>query len=160
MEEVRKNSGQTFGIIALITAIITFVIAVIPCIGIIAIIPGIISVVIASIGLSHAQRRNDPKGMLIAGLIIGIVASIISFSQIFIAGKIAEKADEFPDGLRNIIEDVRTEVMHDLDDSDVTIKIESGDDKIEINTNNKEDRQKRLEELENGTSADSVKPQN
>ena len=50
MEEVNKNSGQTLGIAALITAIITFVIAVIPCIGLVAIIPGIIAIVLASVG--------------------------------------------------------------------------------------------------------------
>ena len=44
MEEVKTNSGQNLGIAALITGIITFVLAVIPCVGIIAIIPGIIAI--------------------------------------------------------------------------------------------------------------------
>lgn len=161
MEEVRKNSGQTLGIIALITAIITFVIAVIPCIGVIAIIPGIIAVVVSAIGLSHAQRRNEPRGVLVAGLVIGIIASLISFSQIFIAGKIAENAGDLPEGIRNIIEEVKTEVRQDLDDSDITIKIESGDDKIQIRTENKEDKDvkiRRLEELETGTPSDTLNP--
>lgn len=60
MEEVNKNSGQTLGIAALITAIITFVIAVIPCIGLVAIIPGIIAIVLASVGLSQANRADSP----------------------------------------------------------------------------------------------------
>ena len=107
MEEVRNNSGQTFGIDALVTAIITFVLALIPCVGIIAIIPGIIAIVLASVGLSHAARRNEPRGVLMAGLIIGIIASLISFSQIFIAGKIADKADKWPDEIQNIIKDVQ-----------------------------------------------------
>ena len=44
MEEVKNNSGQNLGIAALITAVITFVLAVIPCVGLIAIIPGIIAI--------------------------------------------------------------------------------------------------------------------
>ena len=90
MEEVKNNTGQNLGIAALITAIITFVLAVIPCVGLIAIIPGIIAIILASVGLSQASRNNSPKGVLIAGLIIGIIAALISVSQIFVAGKIAQ----------------------------------------------------------------------
>ena len=159
MEEVRNSSNQTFGIIALIAAIITFVLAVVPCLGIIAIIPGIIAIVIASIGLSHAARRNEPRGLLLAGLIIGIVASIISFSQIFIAGKIADNADKWPDEIQNVIEDVRKNVLKDLEDADISIKIESNGDKIEINSN-KPEKEQLLEELESGTQPeDSLKPE-
>ncbi len=88
MEEETNKSGQNLGIAALITAIITFVLAVIPCVGLIAIIPGIIAIVLASVGLSQAARNDSPRGVIIAGLIIAIVASLISFSQIFVAGKI------------------------------------------------------------------------
>ena len=70
MEEVKNNTGQNLGIAALITAIITFVLAVIPCVGLIAIIPGIIAIVLASVGLSQATRNNSPRGVLLAGLII------------------------------------------------------------------------------------------
>ncbi len=58
MEDVPKNTGSNLGIAALITAIITFVLAVIPCVGIIAIIPGIIAIVLASVGLSQASRKR------------------------------------------------------------------------------------------------------
>ncbi len=157
MEEVRNSSGQTFGIIALVAAIITFVLAVIPCVGIIAIVPGIIAIVIASIGLSHAARRNEPRGLLLAGLIIGIVASVISFSQIFIVGKIADNADNLPKEIHKVIEDIRENVIKDIEDSDISIKIESDGEKIEINTN-REDKEQLLDELESGgVTDDSIK---
>ena len=54
MEEVENKTAQNLGIGALITAIITFVLAVIPCVGLIAIIPGIIALVLSIVGLSHA----------------------------------------------------------------------------------------------------------
>jgi membrane protein DedA with SNARE-associated domain len=110
MEEVKNNSGQNLGIAALITAVITFVLAVIPCVGLIAIIPGIIAIILAGVGLSHAARNNSPRGVLIAGLIIAVIASMISFSQIFVVGKIAQKADKWPNGLNNIINDVQDNV--------------------------------------------------
>jgi hypothetical protein len=147
-----KPAGQTLGIAALITAIITFVMAVIPCVGIIAIIPGIIAIVLAGVGLSHAARENSPRGVLIAGMIIGIIASLIAFSQIFVVGKITENADKWPGEIHNIINDVQDEVMKDLEDSKISIKVENGNgEKVEITTNaDKKDREQTLEDLEKG----------
>jgi hypothetical protein len=149
MEETKNNTGQSLGIAALITAIVTFVLAVIPCVGLIAIIPGIIAIVLAAVGLSNAAKTDAPRGILLAGLIIAIIASLISFSQVFVAGKIAEKANQWPSKIEDIVNDVQDNVLKDLEDANVSIKIESGDDKIEIRTDtNKGNREKTLEELE------------
>ncbi len=149
MEEVKHNSGQNLGIAALITAIITFVLAVIPCVGLIAIIPGIIAIILASVGLSQASRDNSPRGVPLAGLIIAVIAAMISFSQIFVAGRIFHGADRWPNHIHNIINDVQDKVSNDLDNANVSIKIESNGEKVEINTNpNKKDQEKTLEELE------------
>jgi hypothetical protein len=155
MEEVRNNSSQNLGIAALITAIITFVIAVIPCVGVIAIIPGIIAVILAGVGLSQASRSNSAKGVLVAGLIIGIVASLISVSQIFVAGKIAGNSGQWSHDIQNIINDVQDNVIKDLEDSNVNIKIESDGDKVEINASSNKNEQERV--LEGLEGADSVK---
>jgi hypothetical protein len=153
MEEVKNNTGQNLGIAALITAIITFVLAVIPCVGLIAIIPGIIAIILASVGLSQAARNNAPRGVLIASLIIAIIASMISISQVFVATKIAQRADKWPNNFNNIINDVQDKVEKNLEDANVNIKIESNGNKVEINTNaGKSDQEKKLEDLE-GTTA-------
>ena len=58
-DQKRKEfAGQNLGIIALITAIITFVLAVIPCIGIIAIIPGIIAIILFIRGPGPLFKRG------------------------------------------------------------------------------------------------------
>jgi hypothetical protein len=151
MEEVKNNTGQNLGIAALVTGIITFVLAVIPCVGLIAIIPGIIAIVLASVGLSQASRNNSPRGVLVAGLIIGIIASLISLSQVFVLGKITKHAGKWPNDIQNIINDVQDNVVKELEDNNVSIKIESNGDKVEINTNaNKKDQEKTLEDLEGG----------
>jgi phosphate/sulfate permease len=160
MEDVRPNSGQNLGIAALITGIITFVLAVIPCVGMIAVVPGIISIVLAAVGLSQASRNDSPKGILIAGLIIGIVAFMISFSQFFIAGKLAKHADKWPTDIQNVIDDVKSDVLKDLEDSNVSIKIESNGEKVEINTSSKKkDLEQQLDDLESDkkTVNDTVK---
>lgn len=152
MEEVKNNSGQNLGIAALITAIITFVLAVIPCLGLIAIIPGIIAIILAAVGLSQASRSNSPRGVLVAALVIGVIAFLISFSQIFIAGRIADNAGRWPHEIQNIIDDVQDNVIKELEDGSVSIKIESDNgDVIEINKNRKE-QVRVLEDLEGADS--------
>jgi hypothetical protein len=150
MEEVRNNTGQSLGIAALVTAIITFVLAVIPCVGLIAIIPGIIAIVLASVGLSQAARNNAPRGVLVAGLIIGIIASMISLSQIFVGAKIAKSAGKWPSDLQNIINDVQDNVIKDIEDANVSIKVESNGDTVEIKatSSGKKANEQKLEDLE------------
>jgi hypothetical protein len=150
MEEKTNTTGQNLGIAALITAIVTFVLAVIPCVGIIAIIPGIIAIVLASVGLSHASRNELPRGVLIAALIIGTVAVLISLSQIFVAGDIAKKAEKKWSGeIHKVIKEVHEDVLRDLEDATVSIKIESNGEKVEINTHlNRKDLLEELEKLE------------
>jgi hypothetical protein len=153
MEDVPNKTGSNLGIAALITAIITFVLAVIPCVGLIAIIPGIIAIVLATVGLSQAARNNSPRGVLIAGLIIGIIASLISVSQVFVASKIAKSADKWPGDIHNIINDVQDNVEKSLEDANISIKVESNGDKVEINTGtDKKDREQKLEDLEGGNT--------
>jgi phosphate/sulfate permease len=156
-EQVKTNSGQTMGIAALITAIITFVIAVIPCVGVAAIIPGVIAIILASIGLSQAARNDSPRGVLLAGLIIGIIATMISFSQIFVTGKIFNKAEKWPKQIENIVNDVQENVMKELEDANVSIKIESNGDKVEINTaDSHKDQEQTLEDLEKGNASNDT----
>jgi len=151
-----KPAGQNLGIAALITAIVTFVLAVIPCVGLIAVIPAIIAIVLAVVGLSQASRSGAPRGVIIAALVIGVVAFMISVSQIFVVGKIGDKFDkEWGGRIENVVNDVQKNVLDGLEDANVNIKVESGDDKIEITTGvNKNNRVKELEELE---KADTLK---
>ncbi len=153
MEDVPNKSGSNLGIAALITAIVTFVLAVIPCVGLIAIIPGIIAIVLASVGLSQSAGSNAPRGILIAGLIIGIIASMISVSQVFVASKIARSSGNWPGDIQNIINDVQDNVVKDLEDANISIKVESNGETVEINTGTgKKDREQKLEDLEGGNA--------
>jgi len=148
MENINSNTGQNLGIAAIITAIVTFVFAVIPCIGLIAIIPGIIAIVLGIVGLAQVSRN---KGLSIASIIIAIIACIISVSQIFVVGAIIRKSGV--DGWQNVIKEVKTEVMRGLENENISIRIEKDGERVKIDGNSIEininkDRQKTLEELE------------
>lgn len=149
MEEVKNNSGQSLGIAALITAIITFVIAVIPCVGMVAWVPGLIAIILGGVGLSQAARNNSPRGVPLAGLIIGVVAFMISISQFFVAGRIFNHADKWPRHIENIVNDVQQNVLKELEDKNINIKVESNGDTVQIVTStSKKDNEKTLEDLE------------
>ena len=122
--------------------------------GLIAIIPGIIAIVLASVGLTQASRNDSPRGVLLAGLIIGVVATLISMSQIIVAGKIGDKFDkEWGGDIENVIKDVQKNVLDGLEDANVDIRIENGDDTVSIKVGEgSEDRRRQLEELEEGNT--------
>ena len=112
METINKsNPSQNLGIAAIITALITFVIAVIPCVGLVAIIPGIVTIILGVIGITQASRTNSPNGLSLAGLIIAVIACMISVSQIFVAGRLARKISkgDFSYEMRELREELRKE---------------------------------------------------
>lgn len=152
----RGSSGQNLGVASLITGIITLVFAVIPCLGVMAIIPGIITLVLASVGLSRSGENNSRRGLFIAGLVIGIVATLISFSQIYLAAGIIRSAGKWPDQIEKFVDRVQKDIDKVIEDATVNIRIENGEDKVEINiATDKEERERTLEELETGKSSDN-----
>lgn len=154
MEEVKSNDQQSgVGVGALVTAIVAFLLSIVPCIGLIAVVPAVIAIVLAIIGLS---RSNNNQGMLIGGLVVAILALMISISQSFVIGKIANKSGNWATDFENVIEDFTDNIEKEFGDNEVTIRIDNDDETVEIKASSKRDDLKdRLDELE-GT-ADSVK---
>ena len=156
MENIKSNAEQNLGVAAIIMAIVTFVIAVIPCIGLIAIIPGIISVVLGAVCLSQSSNNQSARKLSVASLIIGIIACLISISQIFIVGAIIRRLETGE--LQNVIKEVKSEIWKNFENENFSIRIEKDgkrimidENAIEINTINIE-RQKTLERLEGITA--------
>lgn len=153
MEEVKNNQGTGLGIGALVTGIIAFLMAVIPCVGIVAIVPAIIAVVLGIVGLSRARNNN---GMLVGGLVIGIIALMISASQIFIVSKVADHSGSWATEIEKAVKEIGTDIESDFNDNNVTIKINSNGDSVEIKAStHRTDLEKKLDELESG--ADTTK---
>jgi membrane-bound ClpP family serine protease len=166
-EEVKKNS-QGLGIIALVAAILAFVMAIIPCVGVIAVVPGIIAIVLPLIGLPQANRDNSPRGMLVSGLVIGIIATFISLTQIMVVTKVAEHSGDWPNQIEDLINDIEDKITAEFGDTDFSIRVENGDETVVIdgtvNTNNdrvieqleKLEKLEHLEQLENLDVLDSL----
>jgi hypothetical protein len=156
MEDVTNKQGTGLGVGALVTGIIAFLMAVIPCIGIIAIIPAIIAVVLGIVGLARANNNN---GMLIGGLVIGIIALMISLSQTFIISKIADHSDSWATEIEKAVKEIGNDIGNEFDDNNVSIKINSHGDSIDIKASvHKSDLEKQLDELESGKDSTKVSP--
>jgi hypothetical protein len=155
MEEEKKNQQSGVGVAALVTGIIAFLMAVVPCVGIVAIIPAVIAVVLAIVGLS---RPNHAQGILVGGLVIGLIALMISVSQSFIIGKIADKtrSGDWASEIEKVVKDVTGDIESEFGDKEVIIHVNDGDDSVEIKASVKRnDLQDKLDELEG--DADTVK---
>ena len=55
MEEEKSSKQSGVGVGTLVTAIIAFLLAVVPCLGLIAVIPAVIAIVLAIVGLSRTK---------------------------------------------------------------------------------------------------------
>jgi len=152
MEEVKSNKQSGVGVGALVTAIIAFLLAVVPCVGLIALIPAAIAIILAIIGLS---RQGSNQGMLVGGLVVGIIALMISVSQIFVIGKIADKSGSWATDIEKVVKDVTEDLEKEFGDKEVTIRIDSDNETVEVKATTKSDDLNKLEELE-GTP-DSLK---
>jgi hypothetical protein len=150
----KSNAGQNLGIAAVIIGIISFILAIIPCLGMFAIIPGIVAIILGAIGLSQAVRGYSQTGLPIAGLIVALIACLISVSQVFITGELINKGLEsgYKYGLKNRID----EIVSELENEGFSIRINKDGNRINIDENTveieiDEKMQERLEALEGVT---------
>jgi hypothetical protein len=154
MEEVKNNQGSGLAVGALITGIIGFLMAVIPCIGLIAIVPATIAVVLGIVGLS---RPGNNHGMLVGGLVIGIIALMISLSQGYVISRFAHHSESWSDNIEKTMKNISTEIGNDFDDKNISIKIANDKDTIEVKaTSTHSDLEKKLDELESDTITTSI----
>jgi len=149
------------GVGALVTGIIAFLLAVVPCVGIIAIIPAIIAIVLAIIGLS---RPGTNQGMLIGGLVVAVIAMMISLSQTVLIGKIADKSGGWATDIEKAVKDITDDIEKEFGSNDITIRVNKDDESVEIKASTRRDDLKsKLDELEEGpveadtTDTDTVK---
>jgi len=117
------------GVGALVTAIIAFLLAVVPCLGLIAIIPAVIAIVLAIVGLS---RSNSNQGMLVGGLVVGVIALMISVSQSFVIGKIANNSGKWTNDIEKVIRDGPDAITKEFGNNEITIRRKNDDEAVEI----------------------------
>ncbi len=147
-----SSAGQALGIASLVLAIISLLVSFIPCIGSIALVPAGIAILLGAIGLVQASKHNAPRGLLISGLIVGIVAFFIAGAWSFLINGTNNAFEDFEEEvieeLNNVIID--EEVQEDILDqvSEFEKVIDSIDVKeVNISINNEELSDEEKEEL-------------
>ncbi|WP_321280100.1 DUF4190 domain-containing protein [Marinifilum fragile] len=135
MEQVRSNSGQTLGIIALVLGILTLFIGFIPCIGFIAFIPGVIAIILSIIGLSQANRDNGARGINIGALVISVLGVLVaSIWLFFIVGVASMNEDEIEGFVEEVIEEVIEESVNNPDLQEALDELEQQLEEINIDS--------------------------
>lgn len=74
-------------IIGIVLAIISLLIAFIPCIGTLALIPAIIAVILSIIGYNQDKNGGASTTAAITGIVCGALALLVSGGQTFFLGK-------------------------------------------------------------------------
>ncbi|HPD94402.1 MAG: hypothetical protein H6537_03490 [Bacteroidales bacterium] len=131
--EVKTTAGQAMGIIGIVLAIISLILAFIPCIGVVALLPGGLSLIFSIISIVQATNGYGSKGLGIGALIVSLISVILAalwlmvFSGTLVfADKIIKNADkietfgdefgkameeEFSDGKGNVHIDISTDSL-------------------------------------------------
>ena len=154
MEENTKNTGHGMGVAALIMGIISMVVAFIPCVGLLAFFTGVVAVVLGAIGISQASRASASKGLGVGGLVTGGLALLISIFQVVFFAGFSHNLKGLGDRIEEAVEDVRKDVMDDIESGDFRITIEDGEDKIEIKGSGS--KKNMLDELDKLEGVDST----
>ncbi len=84
MEENQSTENfKIFGIIGFIISILALIFSLIPCIGYYAMIPAILALIFSGICFYNLNKLNKNDGLTIAGLVLSILAILISFFQYY-----------------------------------------------------------------------------
>jgi hypothetical protein len=76
-----QNTGRGLGTAALVLGILGILTSFIPCFGFWSGLFGILAIIFGAISISNAKKSDSPKGMGVAGLIMGIIS--LSFSLVW-----------------------------------------------------------------------------
>lgn len=88
-----SSAGQGMGITSLVLGILGVITAFIPCFGSFAILFGVLAIIFGAIGFSQAKKGNGSTKLPLAGLILGIIATVFTIIWIMVvAGAVAATA--------------------------------------------------------------------
>ena len=111
-EQTKTKAGMGLGIAGLVLGILALVFSFIPCLGMYAMFPGALAIIFAAIALYQANKGNGSKGMIIAGLVVSIIATIIAIYQMMVVGAAVEEGAE---SFQDMIKQAQIESQRQLD---------------------------------------------
>ncbi len=166
MELDKTNAGQGISVAGLVIGIISLFFAFVPCIGIFAFFPGAIAVILSVVGWIQASNGNGRTAMPVVATIISGLAIIVAVVWGVLLAKFVSEEGDF----RDVIEQVRTEIEHEigedlhiaieeaadeLEDVEINIKVKKGDGKdLEMSEDELNSMEEKLKELEEDDSVE------
>lgn len=121
----KESTVNGLGIAGLITGIMTFLLAFIPCIGVFAIFIGIVSLTLSIIGITMASKYAFSKGLLIGGLVTAGLGCILAISQLAAFGGIGSQVYEDIQTQKNLHESGYYDNVYESEDSIIIIEEDS-----------------------------------
>lgn len=166
--ETKTTAGQVMGIIGIVLAVISLILAFIPCVGIVAFLPAGIAIIFSIISIVQATNGYGSKGLGIGALVVSIISVIIAalwfalFSgtlmlddnfkgnaEIELFGKEFQKKfkkdfeSDFEKGFKEGFEDGNVKIRIESDSLEKTLRqLESGAENIEITIDEKKNKGK------------------
>ncbi|MDI3526025.1 MAG: hypothetical protein PWR03_208 [Tenuifilum sp.] len=122
--EVKTTAGQAMGIVGIVLAVISIILAFIPCIGFVALLPAALAVVFSIISIVQASNGYGSKGLGIGALIISVLSILLAVLWLTIIGggvSILNELERNPDK----IDQITRELEKELKDSNIEIRIET-----------------------------------
>lgn len=122
--ETKTTAGQAMGIVGIILAITSLILAFIPCIGFVALLPAALAVVFSIISIIQASNGYGSKGLGIGSLIVSVLSIFFAVIWLSLIGggiSILNELDKNP----NKIEMFGKELEKELNDANIHIKIET-----------------------------------
>ncbi len=74
------------GIASLVLGIVSLILAFVPCCGIVSVIPAIIGLILGIVEVVKKKKAGEPKGKGIAGIVLGVVAIIVTIVWFLVFG--------------------------------------------------------------------------
>lgn len=122
--EVKTTAGQAMGIVGIVLAVISLILAFIPCIGFVALLPAALALIFSIISIVQASSGYGSKGLGIGALIVSVISIFLAFLWLTIIGggiSILKDLEKNPDK----IEIFGKELEKELKDANLKIRIET-----------------------------------
>ncbi|HQI88200.1 MAG TPA: hypothetical protein PLA63_02350, partial [Tenuifilum sp.] len=76
--EVKTTAGQAMGIVGIVLAVISLILAFIPCIGFVALLPAALALIFSIISIIQATNGYGSKGLGIGALIVSVLSIFLA----------------------------------------------------------------------------------
>jgi len=122
--EVKTTAGQAMGIVSIVLAVISLILAFIPCIGFVALLPAALALIFSIISIIQATNGYGSKGLGIGALIVSVLSIFLAVMWLTIISggfSVLKDLERHPEK----IEIFGKELEKELNDANIQIRIET-----------------------------------